>query len=51
MENALQQAIKMYAELTNRTAKEVIRECQAGNQVIIESVQMLMFSAIKASSC
>lgn len=39
-------AIETYAELTNRTFKDVVDECQSGNKTIIESIQMLMFATL-----
>lgn len=46
METAIELAIETYAELTNRTFKEVVDEFLNGNKTIIESIQMLMFASL-----
>lgn len=44
MKNAMTIAIETYSDLTGKTFNEIVAECNKGNQVIIESIQMLMFS-------
>ena len=44
METTLKLAIETYANITNQTTKDVMQKCLDGNQAVIDSVQMLMFS-------
>ena len=46
MKTAMKLAIETYAKLTNTTSDHVINECNNGNEVIIESIQKLMFSIL-----
>ena len=47
MTNTMKLAIETYSEITGKTLENIVSECQNGNQVIIESIQMLMFSVSK----
>jgi len=44
METTMKLAIETYSNLTGRTFNEVVTECNNGNETIIESIKMLMFS-------
>jgi len=44
METTMKLAIETYSNLTERTFEEVVSECNSGNETIIESIKMLMFS-------
>ena len=44
MKTTMTLAIETYAKLTDRTFNEVVTECNSGNETIIESVKMTMFS-------
>ena len=43
MTTTMKTAIESYTELTNRTFKEVVTECNNGNKIIINSVMKIMF--------
>lgn len=45
MTNTMTIAIETYSNLTGRSFDEIVNECLNGNTTIIESIQMLMFSA------
>ena len=45
MKNTMTIAIETYSKLSNRTFNDIVNECNNGNEVIIESIKMLMFSA------
>ena len=47
METAMRLAIETYSNLTGRTFEDVLRECNNGNETIIESIKMLMFATYK----
>ena len=44
METTMKLAIETYSNLTGRTFNEIVIECNNGNDTIIESIKMLMFS-------
>ena len=44
METAMKLAIETYSNLMNYSFEYVVNECLNGNEVIIESIQKLMFS-------
>lgn len=45
MEQSLKLAIEVYAKLINMSEKDVMLEIKSGNEVIKNSVMMLLFSA------
>ena len=44
METTLKLAIETYSNLTGMTFDEVITECTNGNETILDSIKMIMFS-------
>lgn len=44
MDNALKGAVKTYAEMAGMTELEVLEAIQAGNEIVRNSVAMLLFS-------
>lgn len=44
METTMTLAIETYSELSGYTFQYIVNECNNGNEVIINSIQMLMFS-------
>ena len=44
MDTTMKLAIETYSTLTTMTFQEIVTECLNGNNVIIESIQKLMFS-------
>ena len=45
MKTTMKLAIETYAKLTNRTFDQVVTQCSIGNEVVIENIHKLMFSA------
>lgn len=44
METAMKLAVESYSKLSGRTSKEIMEDCLSGNQTVLDSVMMLMFS-------